>query len=256
MEEIRVIIVDDEPLAREGLRMRLESEKDLKVIGECSNGREAISAIERERPDLVFLDVQMPHLGGFDVVKALSPGRMPYVIFVTAYDEYALRAFEVHALDYLLKPVDSDRFKSAIERVRSQIRAASIETINERLRHLVADIGAEKKHLERVAIKSNGRVLLLATDEIDWIEAADNYVKLHAGRDSHLLHATMNSLESKLDPRLFLRIHRSTIVNISRIRELHPMFHGEYRVVLKNGAELTSGRSYKGRLQQLIENSF
>lgn len=256
MEEIRVIIVDDEPLAREGLRMRLEGETDVKVIGECSNGREAIAAIERDRPDLVFLDVQMPRLGGFDVVKALGPNRMPHVIFVTAYDEYALRAFEVHALDYLLKPVDSDRFKSAIERVRSQIRAASIETINQKLRHLVADIGAAKKHLERVAIKSNGRVLLLAVDEIDWVEAADNYVKLHAGRDCHLLHATMNSLESKLDPKLFLRIHRSTIVNVSRIRELHPMFHGEYRIVLKNGAEITSGRSYKNRLQQLIENSF
>lgn len=256
MEKIRVIIVDDEPLAREGLRMRLEHESDVEVIGECSNGREAILAIERDRPDLAFLDVQMPRFGGFDVIKTVGADRMPYVIFITAYDEYAFRAFEVHALDYLLKPVDGYRFKAAIERARNQIRADSIETLNQKLRHLVADLGTEKKHIERVAIKSNGRVLLLAVDEIDWVEAADNYVKLHAGRESHLLHATMSSLESKLDPRIFLRIHRSTIVNISRIRELHPMFHGEYKVVLKNGAQLTSGRSYRSKLQQLIENTF
>lgn len=255
MEKIRVIIVDDEPLAREGLRMRLAREPDIEIIGECTNGREAISAIGRDHPDLVFLDVQMPRIGGFDVIKAVGAAHMPNVIFVTAYDEHAFRAFEVHALDYLLKPVDGDRFKEAIERARRQIRASNIDAINDRLRGLIADLGEEKRYLERIAVKSNGRVLLLAVDEIDCIEAADNYVKLNAGREAHLLHATMNSLESRLDPQRFLRIHRSTIVNITRIRELYPMFHGEYRVILRNGTELTSGRSYRNRLQKLIENT-
>jgi two-component system, LytTR family, response regulator len=252
MEKIRALIVDDEPLAREGIRIRLAREPDIAVIGECSNGRQAVTAIERDSPDLVFLDVQMPRLDGFGVIAAIGARRMPQVIFVTAYDEHALRAFEVHALDYLLKPIDGARFREALARARSRRRDHGLQ---EQLRALLASIKLEEKYLARLSIKTGGRILFLGVDEIDWIEAADNYVLVHAGRNSHLLHTTMNSLEGRLDPGAFLRIHRSTIVNLQRIKELHPMFHGEYRVILKDGTELASGRSYRNKLQRLLDNS-
>jgi two-component system LytT family response regulator len=252
MEKIRVLIVDDEPLAREGIRMRLAQEPDIEVIGECSNGRRAVTVIERDSPDLVFLDIQMPRLDGFGVIAAIGARRMPQVIFVTAYDEHALRAFEVHALDYLLKPIDGARFLEALARARSRIRGNELQ---EQLHALLASIKFEEKYLTRLSIKTGGRILFLSAEEIDWIEAADNYVLVHAGSDSHLLHTTMNSLEERLDPGAFLRIHRSTIVNLQRIKEMHPMFHGEYRIILKDGTELASGRSYRGKLQRLLENS-
>jgi two-component system, LytTR family, response regulator len=252
MEKIRALIVDDEPLAREGIRMRLSRETDMEVIGECSNGRQAVTVIERDTPDLVFLDVQMPRLDGFGVIAAIGARRMPQVIFVTAYDEHALRAFEVHALDYLLKPIDGARFLEALAHARSRIRGHELQ---EQLHDLLASLKVEKKYLARLSIKNGGRILFLSVDEIDWIEAADNYVLLHAGRDSHMLHSTMNSLEERLDPGAFLRIHRSTIVNLQQIKELHPMFHGEYRVILKDGTELASGRSYRSRIQRLLDNS-
>jgi two-component system, LytTR family, response regulator len=252
MDKMRALIVDDEPLAREGIRMRLAQEPDIVVIGECSNGRQAVTVIERESPDLVFLDVQMPRLDGFGVIAAIGAHRMPQVIFVTAYDEHALRAFEVHALDYLLKPIDGTRFREALARARSRVRG---QELHEQLHALLASIKSEKKYLVRLSIKTGGRILFLGVDEIDWIEAADNYVLVHAGRDSHMLHTTMNSLEDRLDPDAFLRIHRSTIVNLQRVKELHPMFHGEYRVKLKDGTELASGRSYRGKLQRLLDNS-
>ncbi len=264
MGKVRALIVDDEPLAREGIRMRLKQSPDIEVIGECGNGREAAEAILREVPDLVFLDIQMPRLDGFGVIEAVGVKRMPHVIFVTAYDEHALRAFEVSALDYLLKPIDGERFLEALERVRSRIRGENLEAIGERLSEMMAALKDERKYLERLSIKSarsgqsaqsSGRIIFLDVDEIDWIEAADNYVQVHAGRESHLLHATMNSLENRLDPDKFLRIHRSTIVNIGRIKELHPMFHGDYQVILKDGTELTSGRSYRENLQKLL-NTF
>jgi two-component system LytT family response regulator len=252
MEKIRALIVDDEPLAREGIRIRLAREPDIAVIGECSNGRQAVTAIERDSPDLVYLDVQMPRLDGFGVIAAIGARRMPQVIFVTAYDEHALRAFEVHALDYLLKPIDGARFREALARARSRRRDHGLQ---EQLRALLASIKLEEKYLARLSIRTGGRILFLGVDEIDWIEAADNYVLVHAGRNSHLLHTTMNSLEGRLDPGAFLRIHRSTIVNLQRIKELHPMFHGEYRVILKDGTELASGRSYRNKLQRLLDNS-
>jgi two-component system LytT family response regulator len=252
MEKIRALIVDDEPLAREGIRKRLAQEPDIAVIGECSNGRQAVTAIERDSPDLVFLDVQMPKLDGFGVIAAIGARRMPQVVFVTAYDEHALRAFEVHALDYLLKPIDGARFLEALGRARSSIRGHELQ---EQLQALLASIQTEKRYLARLSIKTGGRILFLSVDEIDWIEAADNYVLLHAGRDAHMLHTTMNSLEDRLDPGAFLRIHRSTIVNLQRIKELYPMFHGEYRVILKDGTELASGRSYRSKLQRLLDNS-
>ena len=254
MEKIRALIVDDEPLAREGIHMRLKQEPDIEVIGVCGNGREAVTTILREVPDLVFLDIQMPRLDGFGVIESVGVAPMPHVIFVTAYDEHALRAFEVNALDYLLKPVDSERFFETLERARDRIRGKNLEAITEQLHKMMAALKVERKYLERLSIKSGGRVIFLGVDDIDWIEAADNYVQVHAGRGSHLLHATMNSLESRLDPDQFLRIHRSAIVNIERIKELHPMFHGEYRVILKDGAQLTSGRGYRENLQKLLNN--
>jgi two-component system, LytTR family, response regulator len=252
MEKIRALIVDDEPLAREGIRMRLAREPDIVVVGECSNGRQAVSLIERDSPDLVFLDIQMPKLDGFGVIAAIGARRMPQVIFVTAYDEHALRAFEVHALDYLLKPIDGARFMEALTRARSRIRGNELQ---EQLHALLAGIKVEKRYLTRLSIKTGGRILFLSAEEIDWIEASDNYVLVHAGRDSHLHHTTMNSLEERLDPGAFLRIHRSTIINLQRVKELHPMFHGEYRVILKDGTELASGRSYRSKLQRLLDNS-
>jgi two-component system, LytTR family, response regulator len=254
VEKIRALIVDDEPLAREGIRMRLKQEPDVEVIGACKNGREAVAVILRDLPDLVFLDIQMPRLGGFGVIEAVGVKRMPHVIFVTAYDEHALRAFEVNALDYLLKPIDGGRFSEALERARSRIRGENLEAVDERLHKIMAALRVERKHLERLSIKSAGRITFLSVDEIDWIEAADNYVQVHAGRESHLLHATMNSLEGRLDPDKFLRIHRSAIVNVGRIKELHPMFHGEYRIVLKDGTRLTSGRGYRENLQKLLND--
>jgi len=254
VEKIRALIVDDEPLAREGIQMRLNQEPDIEVIGACGNGRDAVTAILREVPDLVFLDIQMPRLDGFGVIEAVGVARMPHVIFVTAYDEHALRAFEVSALDYLLKPIDGERFFEALERARDRIRGKNLEAITERLQKMTAALQVERKYLERLSIKSAGRIIFLGVDEIDWIEAADNYVQIHAGRESHLLHATMNGLENRLHSNQFLRIHRSTIVNINRIKELHPMFHGEYRIILKDGTQLTSGRGYRENLQKLLDN--
>jgi two-component system, LytTR family, response regulator len=254
VEKIRALIVDDEPLAREGIRMKLRQEPDVEVIGACKNGREAVTTILRDVPDLVFLDIQMPRMDGFGVIEAVGLKQMPHVIFITAYDEHALRAFEVSALDYLLKPIDGGRFSEALERARSRIRGENLEAVSERLHEMMVALRVERKHLERLSIKSAGRITFLSVDEIDWIEAADNYVQVHAGRESHLLHATMNSLEGRLDPDKFLRIHRSAIVNIGRIKELHSMFHGEYRIVLKDGTRLTSGRGYRENLQKLLND--
>lgn len=261
MEQIRVLIVDDEPLAREGIRMWLEQEPDFRVLGECGGGRQAVSAIQREAPDLVFLDVQMPKLDGFGVIETIGVKQMPWVIFVTAYDEYALRAFNVHALDYLLKPIEDERFAEALDRARQMIRGPGAAGLSEHLSSLLADLKAKEKYLTRLSIKTvkggsaGGRILFLNVAEIDWIEAADNYVNIHVGSEEHLLHATMSSLEAKLDPRDFLRVHRSTIINLQRIRELHPLFQGEYHIVLQDGTQLTSSRSYRARLQQLLENN-
>jgi two-component system LytT family response regulator len=254
MEKIRVLIVDDEPLAREGVQMRLKSEPDVEVIGECRNGREAVTAILREAPDLVFLDIQMPRMDGFAVIDAVGAKRMPQVIFVTAYDEHALRAFAVHALDYLLKPIDGARFIEALARARDRIRGKNLEAIAAQLQRMMAALKGETEYLERLSIKSAGRISFLPVDEIDWIEAADNYVQVHVGKTSHLLLATMNGLENRLNPQQFLRIHRSTIINLNRVKELQPMFHGEYRVILRDNTQLTSGRSYSKNLQKLLQN--
>ncbi|MDT4897518.1 MAG: two-component system, LytTR family, response regulator [Acidobacteriota bacterium] len=256
MEKIRTLIVDDEPLAREGVRMLVEDDSEIEVVGECANGHQAIQAIEEEKPDLVFLDVQMPEINGFEVLEAVSDERLPTVIFVTAYDKYALRAFEVHALDYLLKPFTRERFTQALERAKAQIRRRGDAELNQALMSLLKDLRQEKNYLERMVIKTAGRIFFLSVEEIDWIEAAENYVRLHAGRESHLVHGTMNKLASRLDPAQFLRIHRSSIVNLKKIKNLQPLFHGEYVVTLHDGTQLSSGRSYRQQLQSLLDDSF
>lgn len=255
MEKIRTVIVDDEPLARRGIRALLNEEKDVEIISECRNGLEAVSVIEEKEPDLVFLDVQMPELSGFDVVSTIGVERMPAVIFVTAYDKYALRAFEVHAVDYLLKPLDADRFTGALKRARLQIENNSIHDLSERLQSLLADLKPSRKYTERLVIRSAGRIFFLSVAEIDWIEAADNYVRLHAGHEAHLLRDTMNSLEERLDPAQFVRIHRSRIINIQRIKELKPLFRGEYDIRLQDGTRLESGRGYRAKLEKLFSDS-
>lgn len=252
--KINTLIVDDEPLARDRVKRFLRDEHDINIIGECGNGREAVSAIKEKKPDLVFLDIQMPEKNGFEVVKSLESKIMPSVIFVTAYDQYALQAFDVHALDYLLKPFNRERLHKAVLHARDQIETKRMGNLDERLASLIADLRGEKKYLERLVVKSVGRVFFLKVDEIDWIEAAGNYVKLHAGREAHMIRETMNGIEAKLDPDKFLRIHRSTVVHIDRIKELHPMFSGDYAVILRNGTELALSRNYRERLLELFEN--
>jgi len=256
MTKIRTLIVDDENLSRKKIRTLLERETDIEIVGECSNGPKAVSAIQKLSPDLIFLDIQMPGMDGFRVLETIGNERMPAVIFVTAYDQYALRAFDVHALDYLLKPFDRVRFQTALQRVREHSQRTRNNDLNQRLQDLIKDMKAERKYLDRLVIKSGGRVFFLKVEEIDWIDAADNYVHLHVGHESHLLRETMNGLEARLDPEKFLRIHRSTIVNIERIKELRPSFHGEYTVILRNGTQLTLSRGHRDKLLELLGNQF
>lgn len=253
--KIRTLIVDDEPIARDRVRRMLREETDIEIVGECGNGAEAVAFINENAPDLIFLDIQMPEMNGFETMRSITAEKVPAIIFVTAYDRYALQAFDVHALDYLLKPFNQERFRRAVARAREQIEKSQNGKIDERLASLIADLKGGKKHLERLVIKSVGRVFFLRTDEVDWIEAAGNYAKLHVGRESHLIRETMNGLESKLNPDKFLRIHRSTLVNIDCIKELHPLFSGDYTVMLKNGVELTLSRNYRDRLLELFEKS-
>ncbi len=254
--KIRTLIVDDETLARRRIRRLLAAENDVEVVGECGDARQAVDFIQQRTPDLVFLDVQMPGLDGFGLLDSLPAKNVPAVIFVTAFDQYALRAFEVRALDYLLKPFDSSRFRQAVDRARAQIRQTGGAALDSRLNHLIANLGVRPKPSERVVIKSAGRIMFLRTDEIDWLEAADNYVRVHAGAESHLLRETLGSLEARLDPAKFMRIHRSTMVNIDRIKELQPWFHGDYIVILHDGSRLSLSRTYRDRVINLVGEIF
>jgi two-component system, LytTR family, response regulator len=260
MEKIRTLIVDDEPIARRGIRQQLRSETDVEIIGECSNGREAVAAIRKGAPDLIFLDVQMPLLDGFEVVNAIGIENLPAVVFVTAYNEHAICAFDVNALDYLLKPIDSVRFQKTLKRVRRQLNGSSNEKLQRKLASLLSDLKAshaeskQTKHRERVVIKESGRVLFLDVDEIDWITAQGNYVQIHTKDTAHLLRDTMNGVQSKLDPHKFLRLRRSTIVRIDQIKEMHPLFNGEYVVILKDNTQLVSSRRYRNNLTSLLKS--
>lgn len=253
---IKALIIDDEPLAREKLRGFLESAEGIEILGECRDGREALETIEQETPDLIFLDVQMPEMDGFEVLANLELEKMPTVVFVTAFDQYAIKAFDVHAVDYLLKPYDRQRFVQALDRARVEVERRQTGDMKSQLLALLQDVEKRSPSFpERLVVKSSGRVILIKVDDLDWVDAAGNYVRLHAGNESHLLRETMSRLENRLDPARFLRIHRSTIVNIERIKELQQQFHGDYLVVLKNGQRLTLSRSYRDKIQGLLSQS-
>ena len=252
MKKIRTLVVDDEPLARERLTNLLSAEPDIEVVGQCRDGEEAATAIVDHTPDLVFLDVQMPSMNGFEVIDAVGSEKMPLVIFVTAYDQHALKAFQVRALDYLLKPFDRERFQEALQRARTYIQRDETGDIGRRLLALVKDLRRDQPKTDRLVVKSGGRLFFLRTDEIDWIEAAGNYVRLHVGPVSHPLRETMNAIESRLDPEKFFRIHRSRIVNMERIQEMQPWLNGEYAVLLRTGTRLTLSRGYREKLQDRL----
>jgi two-component system, LytTR family, response regulator len=250
--KMRVLLVDDEPLARRKLRRLLNGECDVEIVGESADGAQAVAAIEVQKPDLVFLDVQMPEMDGLGVVHAIGPQRMPLVVFVTAHDRYAVKAFEVSALDYLLKPVNRERFQAAVARARSQMDLGHPGEVEQRLHALLEHLKSGQEYSRRLMLKSEGRVYFLTIDEIDWIEAAHNYLVLHVGKKSHLIRETLDSLEARLDPDHFVRIHRSTMVNLDRIQEMHPWVRGEHAVFLRDGTRLTLSRSYYERLRQRL----
>ena len=245
---IRAAIVDDEPLARHRIRGRLAEAGDVEVIAECANGKEAIEALEESPPDLLFLDIQMPEIDGFDVLQAIGVGHVPAVIFVTAYDRFAVRAFEAHALDYLLKPFDDERFWAALQRARERIRQQQGGDLDRHLQALLENVRGDHGYLRRLVVPSGHRSIFIRAEHVDWIEADRNYIRLHVGGRAYLLRENLTRLASALDPAAFCRIHRSTIVNIDRIETVESLLHGEYRVVLHDGTKLTSGRSYRRSL--------
>ncbi len=259
-EKIKTLIIDDEPLARRNLRLLLERDPQIEILEECRNGREAVKAINALSPDLIFLDIQMPEMDGFDVLARVEPENIHAIIFVTAFDQYALKAFDVHALDYLLKPFDDERFAHALDRAKTQIEAREIDRLSKRLLALLEERESERKgerqktnYLTRLMIKVAGRVTLLKVEEIDFIEADGNYAKLHVGRKSHLLREKMHDLEGRLDPAKFVRIHRSVIVNLDRIKEMHPHFNGDYIVVLEDGRQLRLSRTRRENLESRLK---
>lgn len=260
---IRALVVDDEPPARENLRLLLAAEEDVELVAECGSGRAARVAIAEHRPDVVFLDVEMPGMDGLDVIRAVGPEAMPLTVFVTAYDRYALRAFEARALDYLLKPFDDARFAEALGRVRTRLREKKEGDLARRLRALVADpsLGGSAPdeeapgrtpHLTRLTVRERDRVRVLALDAVDYFEAEGDYVRVHAGGKTHLIDDTMRALEAGLDPQRFVRIHRSTIVRLDRIRELEPSSHGDWLVRLEGGVELRMSRTRREGVERAL----
>ena len=270
---IRALIVDDESLAREALLVLLNDDPEIEVIAECRNGKEAVTVIREQSPDVVFLDIQMPEMDGFQVVEEVGARRMPVTIFVTAYDKHALRAFEAHALDYLLKPFDHDRFGIALQRAKTFVRQQKLGEISESLFAMLQDMklktgesptdadnrsperAAHKEPIDRVVIKSGGRIYFLKTEEIDWVEGAGDYLSLHSGNQTHLIRETMGNFHAKLDSQKFLRIHRSTIVNIERIKDIEPLFKGDYIITLTSGICLKASRGYRRELQALLDEA-
>ena len=249
---IRAAIVDDEPLARRRIGNLLMEAADVEVIAECANGNDAIKSLDESPPDVLFLDIQMPEVDGFDVLQALGVGHVPVVIFVTAYDRFALRAFEAHALDYLLKPFDDERFDAALQRARERIREQRKGDLDLRLHALLETVRGEHGYLRRLVVPAGHRSVFLRTEQIDWIGAERNYIRLHVGSRAYLMRENLSHIASALDPKTFCRIHRSTIVNIDRIHAVESLFRGEYLVVLHDGTKLTSGRGYRGNLHTLM----
>ena len=252
---VRVLIVDDEPLARAHLKALLHERGDMEVIGECGDGRSAIDQIRHLTPDLVLLDIQMPELDGLEVIREVGAEAMPAVVFVTAYDEHALAAFEVHAFDYILKPVSRTRFTHAIDRVVGLIRTDAKDQVaaDRPLTALVEAMRSERSALDRIAVKADGRVIFIRVGEIDWIEADDDLVRIHAGKAVHAHRSTLTHLEERLPSSRFLRVHRSTLVNVDRIREIQPWFQGDWVLILNDGTRLHSGKSYRSKVREYIE---
>ena len=248
---IRTLIVDDETLAREKVRQLLATQSDTEVVGQAADGRQAVAAIREHQPDLVFLDVRMPGLDAFGVIEEIGAENFPPVIFVTAYDDYALKAFEVNALDYLLKPVARPRFERALERAREKRQVPEPAGLAQQLSALLADVRSSEQFLERLLIRSGDRLVLVRVEDIDWIDGAGNYLKLHSGKNTYLLRHTLSGIENRLDGRKFLRIHRSTIVNVDRIAELQSSFSGDYVVILRDGTRLALSRTYRGKIEAL-----
>jgi two-component system, LytTR family, response regulator len=248
--KIRTLIVDDEPLAREWVRNGFQEEADVEIVAECGDGFEAVKAVTELKPDLMVLDVQMPGLDGFGVLASLEPQDLPAVIFVTAFDRYALKAFEAHAVDYLMKPFSSERLHEALERARAEVDRSSSRDLKAALNALLEDIQRERAYPEWLLIKKDDRSVFLRVADIDWIESSRNNVRLHVGKEIYVFHETTSGIEAKLDPKKFFRIHRSTIVNIEKIKEMHPWFNGDYAVTLKDGTKLTLSSTYRERLKE------
>jgi two-component system LytT family response regulator len=252
---ISALIVDDEPLARERLRRFLAREEDVELIGECGDGETAVQDVCRLRPDLMFLDVELPEASGLDVLQEIPPEVRPLVVFVTAYDRYAIEAFDAHAIDYLLKPFTRERFSRAVDRVRQQLTRESRADMEARLSALLAARAGAGNFLRRLMIKTAGRIYFIDTAEIDWIGAEGNYLALHVGTETHLLRETMAGIAAKLDPAEFVRIHRSTVVNAARVKELRPLFSGDYRAVLRDGTQLNLSRAYREHALKLLSGA-
>ena len=253
---LRVLVVDDEPLAREGLKLLLDRQPQVESVLEARNGREAITRIREQKPDLVLLDVQMPRTDGLVVVNTIGAERMPPVIFVTAHDQYAIRAFEIAAIDYLLKPVTEERFALAFSRAIGRLRDVPQEESTRQMLAMLDAVAKPPRQLERFAVRSGEGTIFVPVDEVDWIEAFQNYVRLHAGRATHLLHVPMNTISTVLDSGRFLRIHRSHIVNVQRIAQFWSIAHGQYVIELRSGQRLQSGRTYNEQIRQALTNPF
>ncbi|MEW5248302.1 LytR/AlgR family response regulator transcription factor [Microbulbifer sp. 2201CG32-9] len=266
--KLSAVIVDDEPLARRGLRLRLEKLRDVDIVAECTNGREARERILELQPDVAFIDIQMPGISGLELVRDLPPEQLPQIVFVTAYDQYAVEAFEINAVDYVLKPIEEERLAAALERVREKRASADIANQREQLLEAVAGLTNESpleleqrlaagdlggsQYPEKIAIKDAGKITLVPAREIDWIDAAGDYMCVHAQGETHVMRITMKELEQQLDPKSFQRIHRSTIVNLERVREICAHINGEYYLVLNNGERLKMSRSYKNKVQHFL----
>lgn len=252
---IRTVLVDDEPPARRKLRHLLASEPDFTITGEAGTGAEAVEMLNRLRPDLIFLDIQLPDCTGFDVVESLDPPDHSCIVFVTAHEEFALKAFEIHAIDYLLKPVEPSRFAQSISRARRMLQTGSARELASRLDELVATLRSDPAYARRLLIQENGRFFFLEVAHIDWIEAARNYACIHSGEKTHIVRSTLESLAAKLDPAVFRRINRSEVVNIDRIAEVRTWFHGDQKIILKTGTELNWSRRYRTNSLEELERA-
>ena len=247
---IRTIIVDDEPLACERISILLDDDEEVEVIKTCTDGNEAIKCINNESPGLVFLDVQMPEVNGFDVLNKINRNNFPVIVFVTAYDEYAVKAFEVNAVDYLLKPFKTDRFRETLKRAKKVISDSNKKELSKNVKNLIDSLNNEGEYLQRLMVKSSDRYFFIKTEDIEWIESDGNYLRIYSGDKNYLIRGTLINMEKSLDPKVFFRVHRSVIINVNEVKELKKWFNGDYKIIMKNGKELSMSRNYKSLMQQ------